>query len=440
MSQGPSQSQRRLDSWKEIAAYLKHDLSTVQRWERERGLPVHRVPGNKRSAVFAFAEEFDTWLSGQPATTQEHPVAAAGPRRLPIRALWAGVAVILVLLSLTAWSWHSRPASLPVRARLDVNKLAVFDNAGQVVWEHVFSGSVRRFPPGPYPAWDSSRFTQVVDLNRDGKPEVLVAVNYEAGAKPQLALPQLVCFSSDGKVLWRYQPDFAFRVGNMPYGEAWGIIDFVTRPDAASPLVWVALVAPTWGVSAVARVDGATGKGRLQFVNSGQLFAVNVAAAGNRRFLLVGGMNNEYDTASLAILDADQDFAMSPQTPGSRYDCGDCPRSFPAKYFLFPRSELNLLKMRYWHAAAFIEVYGQVAEVSTFETSAAERRVYVLSPEGGFSLITSSYPAFWKQHRELEESGEIKHSPEQCPDRLHPRPLRVWTQATGWSEIPLPPP
>jgi len=32
----------RLDSWKEIAAYLKRDVRTVRRWEHAEGLPVHR--------------------------------------------------------------------------------------------------------------------------------------------------------------------------------------------------------------------------------------------------------------------------------------------------------------------------------------------------------------------------------------------------------------
>jgi DNA-binding transcriptional regulator YiaG len=31
-----------LESWKEIAAYLKRDVTTVQRWEKRERLPVHR--------------------------------------------------------------------------------------------------------------------------------------------------------------------------------------------------------------------------------------------------------------------------------------------------------------------------------------------------------------------------------------------------------------
>ncbi len=56
----------RLDSWKAIADYLGLEVRSVQRWEAERGLPVHRVPGERRGRVFAYTGELDEWLrSGQ---------------------------------------------------------------------------------------------------------------------------------------------------------------------------------------------------------------------------------------------------------------------------------------------------------------------------------------------------------------------------------------
>ena len=55
---------KRLDSWKEIAAFLGRAERTVKRWETERGLPVHRVPGGGRSAVFAYSDELADWLKG----------------------------------------------------------------------------------------------------------------------------------------------------------------------------------------------------------------------------------------------------------------------------------------------------------------------------------------------------------------------------------------
>ncbi len=54
----------RLDSWKEIAAHLGRNERTVVRWEKERGLPVHRVPGGLRRGVFAYRKELDGWLAG----------------------------------------------------------------------------------------------------------------------------------------------------------------------------------------------------------------------------------------------------------------------------------------------------------------------------------------------------------------------------------------
>jgi len=55
----------RLDSWKEIAAFFGRDERTVRRWEKERGLPAHRVPGGGRGGVFAYTEELREWLKGR---------------------------------------------------------------------------------------------------------------------------------------------------------------------------------------------------------------------------------------------------------------------------------------------------------------------------------------------------------------------------------------
>jgi hypothetical protein len=55
-----------LNSWKEIATYLGRGVRTVQRWEAELQLPVHRPRGKNRSAVMAFRAELDQWLSRTP--------------------------------------------------------------------------------------------------------------------------------------------------------------------------------------------------------------------------------------------------------------------------------------------------------------------------------------------------------------------------------------
>ena len=54
-----------LDQWKEIAAYLKRDVRTVQRWEKTEGLPVHGHHHEKQRRVYASKAEIDRWARGR---------------------------------------------------------------------------------------------------------------------------------------------------------------------------------------------------------------------------------------------------------------------------------------------------------------------------------------------------------------------------------------
>src|SRR5215472_2535065 len=51
-----------LNSWKEIASYLGRGVRTVQRWEQELQLPVHRIGKGKRSPVYAVVSELKFWM------------------------------------------------------------------------------------------------------------------------------------------------------------------------------------------------------------------------------------------------------------------------------------------------------------------------------------------------------------------------------------------
>ena len=97
----PLAAETRLDSWKEIASFFGRDERTVKRWEKERGLPVHRVPGSSRGTVFAYSSELTSWLQGnsaqvsktnddrRPATDDSHPSSAVAVSSRPawLRAL-----------------------------------------------------------------------------------------------------------------------------------------------------------------------------------------------------------------------------------------------------------------------------------------------------------------------------------------------------------------
>jgi hypothetical protein len=55
-------SQLVLNSWKEIANYLNRGVRTVQRWEQELQLPVHRIGTGKRAPVYAVISELQFWM------------------------------------------------------------------------------------------------------------------------------------------------------------------------------------------------------------------------------------------------------------------------------------------------------------------------------------------------------------------------------------------
>src|SRR5262245_9674670 len=69
----------RLDSWKEIAAYLGRGVRPVQRWEREEGLPVHRLVHDTRGSIYARREELAAWWERRRRTAAVPPPAAGTP-------------------------------------------------------------------------------------------------------------------------------------------------------------------------------------------------------------------------------------------------------------------------------------------------------------------------------------------------------------------------
>src|SRR5262245_20506679 len=85
----------RLDSWKEIAAYVKRDVRTLQRWEKTAGLPVRRMQKPGLRAVYAYTADLDHWLLNQgslddtpeppEAPAAEGPQAATAPPSQPQR-------------------------------------------------------------------------------------------------------------------------------------------------------------------------------------------------------------------------------------------------------------------------------------------------------------------------------------------------------------------
>jgi hypothetical protein len=96
----------RLDSWKEIAAYLKRDIRTVQRWEKLEGLPIHRHLHDERATAYAFTNEIDEWREKRRA--QEHDSRQPAERdgaaddESAAQSRWRGMRLAVTTIALAA--------------------------------------------------------------------------------------------------------------------------------------------------------------------------------------------------------------------------------------------------------------------------------------------------------------------------------------------------
>jgi TolB-like protein len=136
--------EKRLDSWKEIASYLNRDVTTVQRWEKREGMPVHRHLHDKRGSVYALSGELDSWLQsrgllGQAAVGIEssgsdeaerradsEPAAIADDRETaPARVRWRWALAALLLVGALAVAYFTHQYRARVAAQPRIQSLAV---------------------------------------------------------------------------------------------------------------------------------------------------------------------------------------------------------------------------------------------------------------------------------------------------------------------------
>lgn len=107
----PLRRAERLESWKEVAAYLNRSERTVRRWEELEGLPVHRLQHDKRGSIYAYASELDAWRDSrrQLVSDDTSDTDARGSTMLArARALgrgWRALALALAITVAAAGAW-----------------------------------------------------------------------------------------------------------------------------------------------------------------------------------------------------------------------------------------------------------------------------------------------------------------------------------------------
>jgi Tol biopolymer transport system component len=242
----------RLDSWKEIAAYLNRDVTTVQRWEKREGMPVHRHVHDRMGSVYASRADLDAWMRSRNLRAGQQdgdnailPAPPAQPPSRPVaRSLlsrWIFVlplVAVVGVLAIGASFWLQRTDHFWRNPIANARFETVTDSDG---WDQAAAMS----RDGHFVAFLS---------DRDGQMDVWVTQvgsgvfhNLTHGSVPGLINPSIrnLGFSSDGSLVtfWVRKPGDS-RVGNIgvwavptlggeprPYLE--GVAEFDWSPDGS---------------------------------------------------------------------------------------------------------------------------------------------------------------------------------------------------------------
>lgn len=302
----------RLDSWKEIAEYLGRDVRTVIRWEKDKALPVHRIPGGKRQGVFAYTQEIQSWMVGHVVRAEGTPEIGR-PDSLPEEASDAARGFGLPPLGARS-SW--RPAHLI----FGVASAALILVCGGLLW-FGRSGSLAAAPP---PLERPLRFSRADytapiprglvagDFNGDGRLDlaftdslhgsVVVLLGDGYGAFPQrvttptlLKSPEHIAvgdFDGDGHLDVVLTSYFGGREIEVLLGNGDGSFRHSASSDVGGRSRWVA-------------VGDVNGDGKLDLVVAGSLAGKIFVkfGKGDGTFLEGGWYEAERDVAALALAD-----------------------------------------------------------------------------------------------------------------------------------------
>lgn len=371
------------------------------------------------------------------------PASPARTRR--IRRYWAALVAILAIAAAVAVSLMLTSGDRPQPHRAEVvgNSLQAYDGEGRPLWSHRYAGQVVALSPDEY---GIRSLVRIADLRGDGHREAVVAVptwSQGGGESGEISDP-IQCLSSDGKVLWSYEPQTELRFGRYSIGPPWYVNDVYVSVDAAGPAVLAALSDHRWGISIVVKLDPRSGSPKLLFVNTGTIRKLAEWKAEGGSYLLAGGFNNEYDGGMLAVLREERGLYVSPQTRGTRHFCESCAGNPPDYYVVFPRSELNMLEGERAYEQSVIALDAHPDEVIVGLRELKEffrpRAFYALSPRAGFEPLSLRFDTGYDlRHRELEGEGRLRHALAECPERRHPSAVRIWTPREGWREKAPPP-
>ncbi len=444
----------RLNGWKEIASFLGKGVRTAQRWEKDYGLPIHRLGREGGEIIFASRAELTAWLArggnrdsghtdtgdddeavGQasPETQGPEVVGTAGRRWAW---LLAGATVVALLLSgLLALT---RPAANPAHWHAVDNRLVVYGADDEEVFQ--FDPELdldEAFLNQPF-ASTSGGHGVVYDLDGDGLREVLFAPRGPT-TSPNLAFYIL---DHEGTVLAKIRPQQRVTFGDVEYLAPWlPYRVFVNPRPGLTPAIHVAFVHGQNFPTLLLEIDS-RGNTLAEYWSNGYVHTVTFLRWRGLDVLAVGASNNDFQGSSLALFESGRATGSAPAAK-HEYRCSTCSPIQPFVFIVFPR--------RCVAGSAVVNGTGSVGHVWTD----ADGSIFVDVEEGTFSGNTGHFVSLAKytldadlnllrvepttgmlaDHDSAFKEGLVDHS--FSPERDGPDffPVRVW-RGGGFVDLP----
>ena len=298
---------RLLRTWKEIASCLGVTVRSVERWEKQAGLPVYRQGSGRKARVFAYSDELQQWLEQGGAVVREAN-GAAPVHRSP--RLWiAGSALAAIAAAIVFWQTGIWPARVPHDWRFAAGHLLIEDARHRLCWE-------KHLPPFD-PAYDSQTTDKVLIADIDGDGRVEVVLNYAPLSLAEKG-GSLLCFDHRGRLRWEYHYGASKTFGNRRFAPTYrGVLMRLVRVHGEPRLLTVANHF-IWYPSQVALLHPRTGQVLEEYWHPGAIYQciLHDLDHDGQDEVLLGAINNPGDGpghAALAVLKLP--FSAAPHHP-----------------------------------------------------------------------------------------------------------------------------
>jgi hypothetical protein len=254
---------------------------------------------------------------------------------------WAALSTILLLTVIISFYIIRDIETNPVSFRVDGSYVYVLNKNGKVLWQKKANTNASKIED-PNELKDKLK---IVDIDSDGRNEMLITIEEFAGVKPDSEFSRISCYDSEGEPIWRYSfKDLVSSIRtDLPPIYSIMIIDTLTVRGIKN-LFLFSNNSQSFS-SAIYRLDLKNGKripGTLWCSGHTQAGMITDINNDGRKDILCVGQDNGYEDAVFFGFDIDTLTEVRPTT--SEYLIRDFPVSDLITYIRFPKTDYDVYR------------------------------------------------------------------------------------------------